>query len=284
MFQILSYVSPSLSYRDSGDTGTCYPYTTVPTVKSATDPKQPLVDCGYYQSIEGWFRSRDDGTSCWEDFQCNTWCSSSSRDLFGNCWAWDLRTSCNGCGCIKKVYEERKNGSANLINCSASHPSKQCAQIPGEKTNPGISKTLLSNPQTWSIKSFMQTPSDSIKALINDFVSSKGITPANDSNYAGSKLLYTTLGVVGTISQKNREEIRKSVYYSMYFNFTDPSTVSRQICIGSDPPCNQRPHLSLPLCTASPYPLPLCTASPYPLPLCPALTPISRCSVLPAAG
>ncbi len=39
---------------------------------------------------------RDDPLSCWKDLRCRTWCNSSKRDLFGNCYAWDLKTECSG--------------------------------------------------------------------------------------------------------------------------------------------------------------------------------------------
>lgn len=39
---------------------------------------------------------RDDPLSCWKDLSCRTWCNSSKRDLFGNCYAWDLKTECSG--------------------------------------------------------------------------------------------------------------------------------------------------------------------------------------------
>jgi len=53
---------------------------------------------------------RDDGTSCWEDWKCNTVCDAPNgrRDAFGNCWAWDLKTTCGGCGCIKKTLFGRQ--------------------------------------------------------------------------------------------------------------------------------------------------------------------------------
>lgn len=39
---------------------------------------------------------RDDPLTCWKDLKCKTWCNSSKRDIFGNCWAWDLKTECSG--------------------------------------------------------------------------------------------------------------------------------------------------------------------------------------------
>lgn len=39
---------------------------------------------------------RDDPLTCWKDLTCNWSCASSKRDLFGNCFAWDLRADCSG--------------------------------------------------------------------------------------------------------------------------------------------------------------------------------------------
>ena len=120
-----------------------------------------------------------------------------------------------------------------------------CAQIPGEKDGtesinpgPGIQANVLSNPTSWSIKSFMKSQSSVVLNLINDFVIGKGLTPNGDANYSGPNLLYTSVPVVGTISDTNKTEIRNSIYYSMYFNFTDTSTTLNQICVGQDSPCN----------------------------------------------
>jgi hypothetical protein len=63
-----------------------------------------LKGCDSFAAAEGWVRSRDDGTSCWEDWACNTYCD-------GN-WNWNdggyCHTNCNGCGCIKKALWERQ--------------------------------------------------------------------------------------------------------------------------------------------------------------------------------
>ncbi len=37
----------------------------------------------------------DMGAHCHKPLRCNTWCDGS-RDLFGNCYAWNLKTSCEG--------------------------------------------------------------------------------------------------------------------------------------------------------------------------------------------
>jgi len=59
--------------------------------------------CGDFPEIKN---CRDDGTSLWSDWRCNTWCAGG-RDAFGNCWAWDLRTECAGSGSIVKPLWDR---------------------------------------------------------------------------------------------------------------------------------------------------------------------------------
>lgn len=41
---------------------------------------------------DGW---NDGGLICTRPLNCRTWCAGG-RDIFGNCWAWDLRTECGG--------------------------------------------------------------------------------------------------------------------------------------------------------------------------------------------
>jgi len=70
---------------------------------------------------------RDDGTSCWEDWKCNTWDDGYYNYSWGIYGCWDgvnghwwngrgdryrtwiakLKTDCNGCGCIKKAAWDR---------------------------------------------------------------------------------------------------------------------------------------------------------------------------------
>ena len=42
------------------------------------------------------YKYRDDPLSCWKDLSCDSTCESDTRDLFGNCYAWDLKISCEG--------------------------------------------------------------------------------------------------------------------------------------------------------------------------------------------
>lgn len=106
---------------------------------------------------------------------------------------------------------------------------KTCAKIPGEKTNPSIPATILTNPTSWTLQSFMTNQSPMVSTLIGNFVASKP---------SSSKLLYASIPVVGTISEKNKQEIRDSIRYAMYFNFRDTSTIENQIRVSAEPPCN----------------------------------------------
>ena len=239
IYEIMSYVAPQLSYRDSGDTSNCYPNKTVDTVISTEDT---LVGCDQYLQIEGWLRQRDDGSDCWEDAACRTWTDNN--------WDWNnggyVHTVCDGQAKVKKRNWQRKGDIWMKFPCTQTHASKQCATIPGEKDGtesinpgPGIPTSILTNPQSWSLKSFMKNPSNIVKSMINDFVRRRGITDkSDDSNYSGNKLLYKTVNVIGTISADNKTEIRNSILYSMYFNFTDPSTTSQQIYVESSAPCD----------------------------------------------
>jgi hypothetical protein len=59
--------------------------------------------CGDY----GWIANcRDDGTSLWSDPRCNTWCAGD-KDIFGNCYLWNLRTECSGSGKIEVPLWDR---------------------------------------------------------------------------------------------------------------------------------------------------------------------------------
>jgi hypothetical protein len=51
---------------------------------------------------------RDDGTSCWEDWACNTWECDRLRGVFGEDWGPKYCTSCGGCGCIKANLFDRQ--------------------------------------------------------------------------------------------------------------------------------------------------------------------------------
>ena len=77
---------------------------------------------------------RDDGTSCWEDWKCNTWDDGYYNYTWGGantkCWdgkrTWGrndcyrtwitkLKTSCDGCGCIKATAMDRYRCNDNEV-------------------------------------------------------------------------------------------------------------------------------------------------------------------------
>lgn len=178
----------------------------------------------------------------------------------GAIWGQAYDNSCRNPGWSSTLFNIYNKGTPRGSS------TRICANIPGEKASvyassnaidgPGIATNLILNPEAWTLKSFMTTPSPSVLALINDFVQTKGMRARGDADYSTSgsnaqldnyipimnarisPLMYNNLVVTGTISDTNKREIRKSVYYSMYFNFTDTSTVFKQICVGSDLPCN----------------------------------------------
>ena len=117
------------------------------------------------------------------------------------------------------------------LNCyhngkAVSHASKFCKEIPGEIDNASIPTTILSNPRSWTLRSFISPTSPEVTALINAYNTDYGDGP------------YKSIPVVGFISTLAKAEVKKSVAYAMYFNFTDGSTTEKQILIGSTPPCN----------------------------------------------
>jgi hypothetical protein len=79
---------------------------------------------------------RDDGTSCWEDWKCNTWWDGCSwKGAYGEC-VGGAKTSCTGCGCIKKTafdrYRCKDNEELDLALC---YP----------KCDPGYRRSLTPN-------------------------------------------------------------------------------------------------------------------------------------------
>jgi hypothetical protein len=109
------------------------------------------------------------------------------------------------------------------------YPSKYCKEIPEEISYPSIPTTILSNPSTWTVRSFMSTTAStgpSVKKLIDAY---------NATHASGS---YNSINVVGTISDLAKTEVQKSVGYAMYFNFTDTASTEKQILVGSTIPCN----------------------------------------------
>jgi hypothetical protein len=117
-----------------------------------------------------------------------------------------------------------------IIDCyhngkAVSHASKFCKEIPGEIADPSIPTTILSNPATWALRSFIRPTSPEVTALINGY-------------NAGRVGPYNTISVVGMISTLAKAEVKKSIAYAMYFNFTDTSKIETQILVASTPPCN----------------------------------------------
>jgi len=56
---------------------------------------------------------RDDGLTCFKDLTCRTWCDGD-RDLFGNCYAWNLKTECSGPELIGKLSQGCDGGKESV--------------------------------------------------------------------------------------------------------------------------------------------------------------------------
>jgi hypothetical protein len=88
--------------------GTCWKDNGTYGVGVGTIPLKQGCDAG----------QRDDGTSCWEDWKCNTWWDNCSwKGAYGECIG-GAKTDCGGCGCIKKTLGNRQycDGDKELRN------------------------------------------------------------------------------------------------------------------------------------------------------------------------
>ena len=92
----------------------------------------------------------------------------------------------------------------------------------------------LSHPLNWGtdveLLSYSRSPSPVSSAIKSAFASLK--------NGQIGGLFFKTLPVIGTISETNKQEIRNSIRYAMYFNFKDTSITEQQICVSKDLPCH----------------------------------------------
>ena len=129
--------------------------------------------------------------------------------------------------------------NTNKYNCSkytiktVSQPNTGeivCKAVPTLSETPRVTKTLLSNPINWTIRSFLNTPTSVSSRIKLAFETSKVGQLGNQ--------LYTTLPFTGTISDTNKQEIRNSIRYAVYFNFTDTSKTEQQVCVTKELPCN----------------------------------------------
>ena len=160
---ILGCMGPYLCYRDGCDAneddngaGLCYPkcdpgYNGLATTcwaqsNPSTASAPPKLGCA--ELNQGWARCRDDGTSLWEDWQCNTSCPGGGPWYnIANC-----RTECNGCGCIKKTLMQRQicpagKELAHTISdidqqCYTLCPSSTPNRVPGVPTQCSVARFI----------------------------------------------------------------------------------------------------------------------------------------------
>ena len=97
-----------------------------------------------------------------------------------------------------------------------------------------ISQNVLLTPNDWRLVDIVLLPNSHTRngyeyaSRIRDrFLVKKGLTMANQTG-----ILTKTIQINGSMSPTNMNEINKSVFYMMHFNFSDPSTMSKQIVYG----------------------------------------------------
>ena len=89
--------------------------------------------------------------------------------------------------------------------------------------------TILSNPNTWNFKKRLGNDSPpAAQERINSFLQTKG------GSTDPAVFMWRNVDVSGNITDKNKEEIVKSVSYSMYFNYRDVFYTERQIRVSSE--------------------------------------------------
>jgi hypothetical protein len=90
-------------------------------------------------------------------------------------------------------------------------------------------RNVLLNPSEWRLVD-LAPPTATLngKATANtirdEFLQKKGLSMANQTN-----ILTRTIQVKGTMNNTNMDEIRRSVFYSTHFNFSDQTSIKKQI-------------------------------------------------------
>jgi len=92
------------------------------------------------------------------------------------------------------------------------------------------SLNILSNPGDWTLVDLAPSGTPISGKFIsdlyrNDFLAKKGLNMANQMG----NILTKTINIRGTMNTTNMDEIRTSVYYSMFFNFSNSSFDTKQL-------------------------------------------------------
>ena len=149
-----------------------------------------------------------------------------------------------------EAYNEAMGGSYKDLDSRTSADNSQkdsCLRISNE-ASVVIDSSILSNTLNWTVKSFVTTSplTNTLRGGVtpNSPALSTTLSSKIKSEFETSKIgqrgnqLYKTLSLTGTISDTNKQEIRNSIRYAMYFNFTDTSKTESQICVSKELPCN----------------------------------------------
>lgn len=90
--------------------------------------------------------------------------------------------------------------------------------------------SILSSPNTWApVLRLRRVTGQDVplaKSIYDAFLSKK----AGDPN----KIMWQGIQVYGTITEETKEEIRKSISYSIYLNFSDTTVIDRQIRVSAN--------------------------------------------------
>ena len=115
-----------------------------------------------------------------------------------------------------------------------------------KNANPAdVQKNVLLNPSEWRLVDLAPASAvingRHISDMVRDeFLNKKGITnglTSNQLNGTGQEnILMKTIAINGTMSPTNMEEIRRSVFYTLHFNFTDMNTTTKQLLYTQTPP------------------------------------------------
>lgn len=121
------------------------------------------------------------------------------------------------------------------------YPNPLSLTADGTEKNPNpaeVAKNVLLNPSDWRLVDLspvsVELDGRRISDLVRDeFLAKKGINNAKSgeqlTGQGQENILMKTITINGQMSPINMDEIRRSVFYTLHFNFTDTNTTKNQI-------------------------------------------------------
>jgi hypothetical protein len=111
-----------------------------------------------------------------------------------------------------------------------------------------VAKNVLLNPSEWRLVD-LSPPSAELSGrtisnmIRNEFLAKKGITNAVSgtpdkgqlTGQGQENILMKTIAINGTMNEINMDEIRRSVFYTLHFNFTDMNNTKKQLLYKINP-------------------------------------------------